>query len=281
LRSFGYEQFIETTQTGQFALRRRQSLGSYSQLVHVENAIGGNVMRIKHLTVLAFLSLVIQASIQPAEGREEGFAKQFGVGINAPTRSQGKISILSFDAQSLPGEIRHQGKIVNGARWIDSNGENFLLLTQTGKIPSKGKSAAEEEDNFDAEIYAYNYVKKDDKVSLLWKITDFERKCSFDLYAGFLKGALFITDLDSNGVAESLFLYKLSCRSDVSPATLKLIMHEGVTKYAIRGTTKLPGDGGGGEMNIDAAFKAAKPVLREFAVENWKKYVTKDEFEQF
>jgi hypothetical protein len=236
---------------------------------------------IKHLTILALFSLVIQASIQQAEGREEWFANQPGAGINAPTRSQGKISILSFDAQSLPGEIRYQGKIVGGARWTDSNGENFLLLTQTGKIPSKEKSAAEEEDNFDAEIYAYNYVKKDGKVSLLWKIADFERSCSFDLYAGFLKGALFITDLDSNGVAESLFLYKLSCRSDVSPARLKLIMHEGVTKYAIRGTTKLPGNNGGGEMDIDASFKAAKPVLMEFAVENWKKYVTKDEFEQF
>jgi hypothetical protein len=236
---------------------------------------------IKHLTILAVLSLAIHASIQRAEGREGGFANQPGAGIGASNQNQGKISILSFDAQSLSGEIRYQGKIVGGARWMDSNGENFLLLTQTGKFPSKAKSAAEEDDNFDAEVYAYDYVKKDGKVSLLWKITDFERSCSFDLYAGFLKGALFITDLDSNGVAESLFLYKLSCRSDVSPAKLKLIMHEGVTKYAIRGTTKLPGDYGGGEMNIDAAFKEAKPMLREFAVENWKKYVTKDEFEQF
>jgi len=236
---------------------------------------------IKHLTILTLLSLVIQATIQQAEGREEGFANQSGAGINASTQSQGKISILSFDARSLPGEIRYQGKIIKGARWIDSNGENFLLLTQTGKIPSKEKSAAQEGDSFDAEIYAYNFVKKDNKVSLLWKITDFERSCSFDLYAGFLKEALFITDLDSNGVAESLFLYKLSCRSDVSPATLKLIMHEGTTKYAIRGTTKLPGDNGGGEMNIDAAFKAANPVLMKFAVENWKKYVAENKFEQF
>jgi hypothetical protein len=236
---------------------------------------------VKSLTILAFLSLVIQASIQQARGREEGLSNKPDAASAVLTRSQGKISILNFDARSLPGEIRYQGKIVMGARWTDSNGENILLLTQTGKFPSKEKRAADEEDCFDAEVYAYNYVKKDGNVSLLWKITDFERSCSFDLYAGFLKDALFITDLDSNGVAESLFLYKLSCRSDVSPARLKLIMHEGVTKYAIRGATKLSGDGGGGEMNIDAAFKEAKPLLREFAVKNWNKYVTKDEFEQF
>jgi len=232
---------------------------------------------IKHLTILTLFSLIIQASIQQTRGSEKGFANQPG----APAQGQGKISIQGFDARSLPGEIRYQGKIFKGAKWIDSNGENFLLLTQTGKIPSKKKSAEEEEASFDAEVYAYNFVKKDNKVSLLWKITDFERNCSFDLYAGFLEEALFITDLDSNGVAESLFFYKLSCRSDLSPATLKLIMHEGTTKYAIRGTTKLPGDNGGGEMNIDAAFKAANPALMKFAVENWKKYVAENKFEQF
>jgi len=235
---------------------------------------------IKHLTILALLSLVIQSSIQQAEGRE-GFANQPGAGINALNRSQGKISILSFDARSLPGEIRYQGKIVKGARWMDSNGENFLLLTQTGNFLSTGKCVMVGEPCFDAEVYAYDFVKKDNKVSLLWKITDFERNCSFDLYAGFVKEALFITDLDSNGVAESLFLYKHSCLSDVSPAVLKLIVHEGVTKYAIRGTTKPAGDSGGGAMNIDPAFKQAKPALMNFAVEKWNKYVTKDDSEQF
>jgi hypothetical protein len=223
---------------------------------------------IKYVTILAFFGLIIQA---PARGR----------GASAgPARGQGKISILNFDARSLPGEIRYQGKIVMGARWMDSNGENFLLLTQTGKFRSKGKAEADMGIPFDAEVYGYNYVKKDGAVSLLWKITDFERECAFDLYAGFLKNSLVITDLDSNGVAESSFLYKLSCRSDVSPATLKLMMHEGATKYAIRGTTKVPGDGGGGEMNVDPAFKTANPLFQNFAVEQWKKFVVEKEFEQ-
>lgn len=236
---------------------------------------------IKYLMILALICPVIQASIQQAGGHEGGFANQPGTGITATSWGQGKISILSFDARSLPGEIRYQGKIVMGARWMDSNGENILLLTQTGKFPSKGKCDSEGISCFDAEVYAYNYVRKDGDVYLLWKMTDYERGCSFDLYAGFVKDALFITDLDSNGVAESLLLYKVSCRSDVSPAVLKLIIHEGATKYAIRGTTKLPGDSGGGAMNMDPAFKQAKPVLRNFAVEKWNKYVTKDDFEQF
>jgi hypothetical protein len=237
---------------------------------------------IKRLTILALLALIIQTSIHQTRGREECIANQPDAGITIATQSQGKISILKFDARSLPAGISYQGKIVNGARWTDSNGENILVLTQTGKFPTKGKKYMEDEDPcYDAEVYAYNYVIKGGKVSLLWKITDFERDCPFDLYAGFMKGTLSVTDLDSNGVAESSFLYKLSCRSDVSPAGLKLIMHEGATKYAIRGATKLPQDYGGGEMNIDPAFKQANPAFMKFAVETWNKNVTRDNFEQF
>lgn len=237
---------------------------------------------INHLMILTLLSPIIQASIQYAGGHEGSIANRPGAGGAAHTLSQGKISILSFDARSLPAEIRYQGKIVNGARWVDRNGENILVMTQTGKFPTRGKKYVEGElICYDAEVYAYNYVIKAGKVSLLWKVTDFERDCPFDLYAGFLQEALFITDLDSNGVAESTFLYRLSCRSDASPSRLKLIMREGATKYAIRGRTRIEAAEVGGEMNIDPAFKQANPVFKKFAVEKWKKYVTKDNFEQF
>jgi hypothetical protein len=235
---------------------------------------------IKHLTILALFTLTIHASIQQTRGREVGFANRSNAGVTA--NAQGKISILKFDARSLSAEIRYQGKIVDGARWTDSNGENILVLTQTDKFPTKGKKNSEGEDpSFDAEVYAYNYVIKGGKTLLLWKITDFMRDCAFDLYAGFMKETLSITDLDSNGIAESSFLYKLSCRSDVSPDGLKLIMHEGATKYAIRGTTKLPPEYGGGEMNLDPAFKQANDALRNFAVEQWNKNVTRYNSENF
>src|SRR5262245_23440940 len=80
---------------------------------------GRDVMRlIKHLTILPFLGLIILGSIKHAGSREEGYANQLSPRISAnqlstvisdPPLRQGKISILSFDAQSLPGEIRYQG----------------------------------------------------------------------------------------------------------------------------------------------------------------------------
>ena len=50
----------------------------------------------------------------------------------------------------------------------------------------------------------------------------------------FIKNAAVVTDLDQDGIAETTVQYKLACRSDVSPALMKLVMHEGETKYAHR-----------------------------------------------
>jgi hypothetical protein len=189
------------------------------------------------------------------------------------------LVILDFDPKALPPQVKFRGKIVTGARWRDLKGENILLLTQTGKFPTRGKCT--EGRCFDAALYAYHYIKKDHSVSLLWRLTDAQRHCPFDLYAGFLHGSLSVTDVDSDGVGESTFVYKLSCRSDVSPAQLKLIMHEGATKYAIRGTTKLPSGYGGGEMVVNPALDKADPALKAFSIEKWDQYVAEDQFEQF
>ena len=197
----------------------------------------------------------------------------------AASAETAKVEVLDFDPKVLPKDAKFQGKIVTGARWRDLKGENILLLTQTGKFPTRGKCA--EDRCFNADVYAYHYVKHDDTVSLLWKLKDYQRNCPFDLYAGFLDESLSITDLDSDGIAESTFLYKLSCRSDVSPARLKLIMHEGAAKYAIRGTTKMPNGYGGGERAVDRAFDKADTTLRTFCINKWNQYVAEDHFEQF
>jgi hypothetical protein len=224
---------------------------------------------INSLAIFAILSLITQSSIRQSHGGE-GSAYHPGTMIADASRGQGEISILSFDVQTLPAEIRYQGKIVMGARWIDNYGENFLLLTQRDKFPSKEKC-----DNcFNPTHYAYKYVRNGDQLSSSWRYR-IEADCSFDQYTGFLNDALFITDLDSNGVAESTFLFLNSCQSDLFPPQLKLIMREGATKYTIHGTTRPLGKHGGGEMKIDAAFNEANPVLKTFAIEKWKQYVTR------
>jgi hypothetical protein len=217
-------------------------------------------------------------------------ALALGVGAAPTARAQPPVAagivVLRFDSAAA-ARLPHRGGIVAGRRWRDAAGEHTLLLTQTGKLPSRVRAAdlaVEGEPAYDAEVYGYHYTYArgaQDSARLLWRTVDAERGCQFDLYAGHLAEAVSLTDLDEDGLAETTFLYTMSCRSDVSPATRKLIMHEGRAKYAIRGTTKPRGQSGGGEMAVDAAFAQAPPALREYAVRQWKRYVAVDTFEQF
>lgn len=173
------------------------------------------------------------------------------------------------------------------ARFNDALGEHTLLLTQTGAFPTPGHRLEPGEDlPYDAELYAYDYVGSGGARRLLWRTVDFQRECRFDLYAGFLSGTTTVTDLDGDGTAEVTFLYTTSCRSDVSPATRNLIMHEGPTKYAIRGATRMPNPGPegpkliGGETFVDPSFNAAPAALRSYAMRRWEQYVGVDKFEQ-
>ena len=71
-------------------------------------------------------------------------------------------------------------------------------------------------------------------------------------------------------------VYKLACRGDVSPADMKIIMYEGKTKHAVRGTMKLPAELQGemtssyGSHTADENMKKAYPVFREHAEYIWK-----------
>jgi hypothetical protein len=195
-----------------------------------------------------------------------------------------QVQLLPFDPQALPREIRYPGKVVAGARWLDKEGQNLLLLCETGPFPSPVPPQSRQnpygERGWAAEVHGYHYVKVKGKYRLLWKMYDLVAICPYDLVATFLPKSLTITDLDGNGIAESTFLYKLGCRSDVSPVPLKLIMHEGKAKYALRGKTMVPGinpDGTpgkiGGQKSLDPGFRHAPQVFRDYALRQWHTFV--------
>ena len=197
----------------------------------------------------------------------------------AQTRTA-SFPVQNVGVRSIPRTMPHQGRPVAAKRWTDRLGENTLILTQTGKL--RGRSCPPGQDPCsDAEVYAYHYVRRGAAVSLLWRTIDFERGCEFDLYAGFIPESIAFTDLDGDGVAESSFMYLLTCRSDVSPATLKLIMHEGAQKYAARGSSRPRGAGMGGEMRLDEAFARAPRAFGEFVRAPWRRFRGHDTFQQF
>jgi len=218
-----------------------------------------------------------------------------------------KISVLNLSENEIPKLIEIKGDLLIAKRWQDDNGENILILSRKGPIKETEYEVEFSGDERYAELYGAQYLKKGNKFESLWDIYDFERHCPFDLWIGNLPNSTQITDLDNDGITETTIAYKLTCRSDVSPSNMKLIMHENDTKMALRGTMILEMDKGRitddfeydlskidttglseyerinelfGRFSDENDFKNKPSVFLIFAKESWKKFVDKDGFEQ-
>lgn len=192
---------------------------------------------------------------------EEGSAKDI------QSNSEG-IKMHTFNKKDLPASVKYKGKIVEGASWTDKNGDNILIITQT----DVRNINADEREQY---LYAYHYINYDDGYSKLWNITDFVKSyCNVE--AEYIPKTLEVTDIDNDGIAETLFIYKLDGRCDVSPLDIKLMMHKGDIKLVIRGTIGFDGYDGHktkGDKNFDAAFKNVSPSFKEYASGKWDKFV--------
>ena len=80
-----------------------------------------------------------------------------------------------------------------------------------------------------------------------------------------------MTDLDQNGVGELTFGYRSACRSDMSPADMKVLVLEGSKKYILRGKTSLPSDKPA-DNDFTPDFKGAPDKFLEHATKVWKKF---------
>jgi hypothetical protein len=180
------------------------------------------------------------------------------------------FTVLKFDKKEQLFKDSIKGTIINGLSWKDSKGEHRALFTA---IPVKMNESSGLQSGA---IYVYCFSKNTSGWKKTWEVKDRVDACEVDATCEFFPKSFTITDRDANDVGEVTFLYKLSCKGDVSPDDKKLIMYEGVNKYAIRGATILQFAEGkeGGDKKIDPSFtKAAKPLL-DFANSQWDKFGT-------
>lgn len=187
------------------------------------------------------------------------------------------VRMISLDLGNIPAEYAYTGTIIDGARWVDANGENILLVSRR-VIPGKNGDSPEEDKE---ELFGYHYINSQETVRLLWKIYDFAYNPCDDGHG--LLSNIIVRDLNSDGIAENAFVYNVQGSCDVSPIPIKLMLHSGNNKYAVRGTNKVlasmePGAlPDGGEKNFDPAFNNAPPEFRTFAEELWKESLKKIE----
>lgn len=190
-------------------------------------------------------------------------------GVKDSTEISSSLSNIEYGVSSLPPNLTgYKGKIVAMAKWEDNMGANVLFITETEER-SSGKNRSKE-------LFGYHYTITGKENKLIWKINDFVNDCPVDLTLKVIEKSVTITDLDKDGIAESSFIYRMSCKGDVSPDDMKLIMHEGETKYAIRGQMRLTvaGEGSyGGGMKVDPSFDKAPEQFLEHAKSLWNKYV--------
>lgn len=167
--------------------------------------------------------------------------------------------------ESVPSSLKYQGSIVKAFSWTGSGAINYILYCETDEHKSGVNP-----DERSKELYIY-YYRGDDMV---WKINDFVKNCEFDISTYFIDPALSVTDLNENGINEIWIMYRLGCKSDVSPWPLKLIMYEGKEKFAIRGETRDYAETNPPEQDspkkVDENLRNADERILEYAVKLWK-----------
>jgi hypothetical protein len=141
---------------------------------------------------------------------------------------------VKLTASSLPASLAFKGKFFEGWQWTDKLGGNLLITSHVAPFADKIKNEFGET-GYSAELHAFHFIKKDTSYKVLWTLSDTEKSCPFDITCGFIKDAATITDLDKDGIAETTIQYSIACRSDVSPAYMKLIMHEDTSTYSLGG----------------------------------------------
>lgn len=175
-----------------------------------------------------------------------------------------KVITKSIEPSILRKIVSDDAILDKAFQFEDKNGKNYFVATtlqnRSDEWASKG-------------ILIQQYIEKPNKeLELLRQITDYENHCEFDNDLQFLTESLTISDLDKNKYAEITFLYKVGCRSDVSPITLKLMVIENGNKAAIRGKTMPRGFDFPKEKVADSSFNKLPKPIQDQANKLWDKF---------
>jgi len=207
------------------------------------------------------------------------------------------VRVEKIGIEELPENIIVKGNVIEVYKWNDKNGINYFLSSAIG--PNR-KRFEDHEDEVSKQIFVEQYIDKNDNLQLLWNF-ELNRTCVMSLDLLVLPNSVYITDLDTNGVTETTFVYKTANRSDVSSADIELIMHENNKAYKLKGKTFIryskaqqdidltnyefncenlpnldkPNDFSGAFLNDDDFEKAPGSFL-QYAIDVWRKHIVEN-----
>ena len=143
--------------------------------------------------------------------------------------------IVHLKKREIPATMKYTGEFRDAVQYQDKEGIHVAITTedQTSTL------ADDDESVYTGHLHAFCYLKSANGVQLSWQLTDAAGPYGADVDASFRAGSLAVTDLDHNGIDEVWLIYRVSCGGYQKPSPMKVIMHEGDKKFAMRGTTKL------------------------------------------
>ncbi len=237
-------------------------------------------MKIKSLSIIAvlFLSVVLFScgnTETNTDTTEDNNAEETNNTENNNTEEfaneEFAFTEMSISKNDVPADL-YKGTWHSAKKWSDKNGENIFVISIYEK---KHDATSELDPSLTREIHGYHYVTNGEN-TLIREIKDFVNKCEFANELHLVENSFTLTDLNNDNYGEICFVYHLDCSSEASANEIKLMFLENGDKYAIRGTTTMPGGiisekAIQGKTNIGADMKNAPVVFLNYAKETWDK----------
>lgn len=176
-------------------------------------------------------------------------------------------SITVETAFSVPESIRPKlnGKIQAKYRFRDKLGSHVLVLKRTKARLSDGTDKIT--------LHALQYDSSATVWRSEWVIQDNLSCKDLDIDAEFLIPLTSISDIDSNGIAETTVAYHLACLGGIDTKPTKAILRQGKLKHAVRGESLIQFEGApsfGGIFTADPSLDKS-PAFKSHLISIWKK----------
>jgi hypothetical protein len=181
----------------------------------------------------------------------------------AAAAAAGTIAPRKLAAADLAGDVAFDGELVEALGWTDASGDNVAVLAIAGKDVHRN-------------LRVVHVAGPKGSRKTVREVKESFRCEDGDLTAEFVPAATSVTDLDGDKLGELTFAYKLACRTDMSPADLKLLVLENGDKHILRGQTRINegSDSYGGGFKPEPAKGKWPAGFFAHAESTWKKVET-------
>jgi hypothetical protein len=189
------------------------------------------------------------------------------------TARAGAPASRTVTEDQLPRGLKVPPHPARALAWTDGNGDGYLIFSElSADHEDEGRSVW-----LQVDLVA---VPRGGKPRILRTVKDQVLDCTEDLTGEFVPDATAITDLDGDGVAEATFAYRIACKGDVAPDTVKVLVLENKDKYILRGDDFFamdPGKGkhSGGTYKPEPAAAKWPPAFLDQAKKTWAAIVKK------